>query len=331
MASNGGLVVGIDLGGTNMQIGVVDQRNRIIGREGKKTRAEEGSKRVIERIAKGVGEACTDAGVPLQRIKAVGIAAAGAIDIAHGIVLDAPNLKWRNLPLRNRLQELLDRPVVVDNDVNGAVWGEYRLGAGQGGGDVVGVWVGTGIGGGLVLNHRLYYGEYFTAGEIGHTVLDPGGKAGRRTLEDLCSRTGMARAIKAGLRRHPRSVIRSLTDGTGQIKGSKQLAAAYHQDDPLTVKVVNEAADHLGIALANLVTTLAVDMVIVGGGVTEALGPSYVRRIRRSFERDVFPARCRQCRIVPTRLADNAGLLGAALLAREHSSAGKAAQPLAIS
>src|SRR5688572_4116617 len=149
------LIVGIDLGGTNMQVGVVDERNRIRGRAGKKTKAREGADAVIDRIAAAIKEACNDAEVTLRDIDAVGIAAPGAIDMPRGVILEAPNLRWYDFPLRDILRRKIRRPVVVDNDVNGAVWGEFCLGAAKprakkGLGDVLGVWVGTGVGGGLV-------------------------------------------------------------------------------------------------------------------------------------------------------------------------------------
>lgn len=318
-SSSANLVVGIDLGGTNMQIGVVDARNRILGRKGRKTKPRQGAKRVIERIAEGVEQACEIAGVSLRQVAAVGIAAPGAIDIPKGIVLEAPNLKWNNVPLRDLLAKRLRRPVVVDNDVNGAIWGEHKLGAGRGRGDALGVWVGTGIGGGLVLNDRLYYGEFFTAGEVGQTVLLPGLRKGRRTVEDFCSRTGMARTIGQLLKDHPDSPLWEITDGTGRITGSKQFAQARRRGCDLTIQVIDEAADLLGIAIANWVTVLALDTVVVGGGVTEALGEPYLRRIRSSFRKHVFPKRAAKCELIMTQLLDTAGLLGAALLAREKS------------
>jgi glucokinase len=213
--------------------------------------------------------------------------------------------------------------VVVDNDVNGAVWGEFCLGAAKppkgatGGGDALGVWMGTGVGGGLVIHGRLFYGSFFTAGEVGWCSLFPDGKKGRRTVEDFCSRTGMARTISQRLKHHPKSKVYEFTDGTGEITGSKQLAKAYRAGDKLTREVVHEAADLLGIAIANYVTVLSVDTVVIGGGVTEALGEPYVRRIRKSFRKFVFPKRCADARLVITALKDNAGILGAALLARE--------------
>ena len=315
--STNALVIGIDLGGTNMQIGVVNARHRIIGRDHRKTKSADGLNAVIRRIVLGAHAACADAGIDFSQISALGIAAPGAIDIPHGVVLEAPNLKWRSVPLRQILQKALRCTVIVDNDVNGAVWGESQLGAGRGRGDVLGVWMGTGVGGGLVLNQKLYYGAFYTAGEVGQTVLFPEGRKGRRTVEDFCSRTGMSRTIQARIKHHPKSLLNELTEGTGRITGSKQLAKAYRKRDKLAVDVVHEAADLLGIAIANWITVLALDTVIIGGGVTEALGDPYLKRIASSFKKNVFPKRCQSCRLLMTKLKDDAGLLGAALLARQ--------------
>lgn len=321
------LVVGIDLGGTNMQLGVVDRRQRIIGRSRRKTKARRGAAAVVERIVGGVERACQDADVELADIGVVGIVAPGAIDIPRGVVLEAPNLKWVDFPLRATLEKALGRRVVLDNDVNGAVWGEFQLGAARpattrtanrGPDDVLGVWVGTGVGGGLVIGSRIFHGEFFTAGEIGQTVLFPAGVKGRRTLEDFGSRTGMARTIKIELRANPRrrSLLREILGPTLTVTGSEQLARAYRRRDALAVEVIHRAADLLGLAIANCVTVLAIDTVIVGGGVTEALGAPFLRRITASFRKHVFPARSRACRLVMTQLKDDAGLLGAALLAQ---------------
>ncbi|MCL4209757.1 MAG: ROK family protein [Phycisphaeraceae bacterium] len=311
-------VVGVDLGGTNMQLGVVDRHNHIHGRLKLKTKAAEGAKSVIERLARGVEESCEQAGIKVTDLKAVGVAAAGAIDIPKGVVLNAPNLGWIDLPFRDILRKRLGVPVVLENDVNGAVWGEYVLGKTAGQGDVLGIWVGTGVGGGLVLNGRIYHGAFFTAGEVGHTILDVREPWGQSKLEEICSRTGMSRMIVSRLHAYPKSVLHKLIDPATGVAGSKVLAQAYKRRDPLTVDVVNTAADLLGVAIASFVTLLALDTVIVGGGVTEALGEPYLKRIRASFDRHVFPDVCRGCRIIPTELVDNAGLLGAALLAREE-------------
>jgi glucokinase len=310
-------VVGIDLSATNLQFGVVDAGNAIAGRARGKTEAHRGLDAVVENVVRGVHEACAAAGARLADVGAVGVVAAGAIDIPRGVILNAPNLRWTGVPLRDLLREKLGRPVVLDNDVNGAVWGEYVLGAGRGRGDVLGIWIGTGIGGGLVLNGRLYYGRFFTAGEVGHTVADPAAAPGARALEEIASRTGMLREARERASRHPRSPLAALPEAEVTTRGTRVLADAWRGGDELARLVVERSADLVGIAIANLVTVLALGNVILGGGVSEALGQPYLDLVRRSFERDVFPNECRACGIVLTRLAGDAGLLGAALLARD--------------
>jgi glucokinase len=311
-------VVGVDLGGTNMQIGVVDAHGAIIASRRQKTRATEGRDAVIARMVKGITKACDEAKTTIEDIAAFGIAAPGAIDMPHGIVLEAPNLGWTDTPLRDILAEKLRRPVVVENDVNAAVWGEYVFGAGRGCTDLLGVWLGTGVGGGLILNGRVHHGPLFTAGEIGQNVALIDAPEFHRTVEDLCSRTGISRIIEARLSEHPDSILHEITGGTGRIAGSKKLARAIAADDPLAVAVVARAAVVLGTSIANWVTTLALDRVIIGGGLAEALGAPFIRDIRKRFEADVFPARNRVCELRLTELLDDSGLLGAALLAQDE-------------
>jgi len=319
------IVAGIDLGGTNIQAALVDGGATIIARRHDKTRPEEGCEAVLARMEAMVREVCREAKVEVDDLDAIGIAAPGAIDMPRGIVLEAPNLRWRNVELRDRFHAAIGRPVVIENDVNAAVWGEYRLGAGRGHDDLVGVWVGTGVGGGLVLGGRLHRGTFFTAGEIGQTVIMPDGESGRRTVEDLCSRSGMARIVAGELGRHPESMFHSRTEAGGLdipelgVELGAELTRAYEAGDELARRVIHRAAELLGIAVANWVTVLAPGRVVIGGGVTESLGQPFIDLIRTSFERDVFPARFRACELVMTELAGDAGLLGAALRAREES------------
>jgi glucokinase len=239
------------------------------------------------------------------------------MDLKAGIVLVSPNLNWTNVPLREALESELERPVVLENDVRGAAWGEHKLGAGRGREDMLAVWIGTGVGGGLILNGSIYHGEFGSAGEFGHMSVTPFGDDDMRTVEHRCSRTGMARIIRRRLDDHPESPVWAITDGTGQITGSKQFARALEAGCPLTRAVIDEAADILGVAIASAITLLAVDTVVLGGGVTEALGEPYLQRVRKSFERYVFPDRSRRCELLMTELKDDAGLLGAAMLARD--------------
>ena len=316
-------LVGIDLGGTNMQIGVVTPENRVIGRSKKKTRANEGLTGVLDRIVAGVREACDDAGIRPEDLQGLGIGAPGAIEPAGGTVLNAPNLGWKDVPLAALLRKRLGVPVILDNDVNAAVYGEWKLGAGKGATDLLGVWIGTGIGGGLVLNDRLYYGAMFTAGEIGHTTLFPHAPPGSRKVEENLSRTALVDRLLRLMKMGHKSIIPQLADHDLTDVRAKTIATAFTRGDRLTHSVIEDAAELLGIVIANAVTLLSLNRVVLGGGLTEAMGESLVKPVRDSTRRHVFPEVLRSVEVVATRLEADAGLLGAALLARERLQPGK--------
>jgi glucokinase len=311
-------VVGIDLGGTNIQVGVVNGGYKVVGRAKRKSKPDEGRDRVIDRIVDGVSEACTAAKISPGDLGAVGIGAPGAIDHSSGTVIEAVNLRWDNVPLADLLGKKLGKRVVVDNDVNVAVYGENRLGAGENARDLLGVWIGTGIGGGLILNGSLYQGNFMTAGEIGHTTLFPGNAPGLRSLEQNCSRTSIVERLTKLIRSNHKSVIPSLVDDDLSEIKSKVIAKAYEMGDELTVEVVDNAADLVGVSVAGVVTLLSLGRVVLGGGFTEALGEPFVDRVKKSVRAHVFPDKCRQVKVVGTKLCDDAGVLGAALLAFEH-------------
>ena len=313
-------VVGIDLGGTNMQIGVVTESNKIVGRVKKKTKADEGRDAVIDRLAKGIEEACEEAKIKPSELAAIGIGAPGAIDHKRGIVVEAPNLRWNDVKLADTLSaKLKGRPVIVDNDVNVAVYGENKLGAGNSADDLMGVWLGTGIGGGLILRGKLYHGAFGTAGEIGHTILFPGAAMGNSKLEENCSRKFLALRLARLIRANNPSILPQLAGGDDQLEsiGASTIAEAYQKGDELVRVVVDEAAYLVGIGVANMVTVLSLPLIILGGGLTEALGDPFVKKVQQSVRAAAFPERCKGVKVVATKLEDNAGLLGAALLARE--------------
>jgi len=310
-------VIGIDLGGTNMQIGVVSPTLKVVGRAKKKTRAAEGSQRVMDRLIDGVQEACADAKIPLTEIAAVGIGAPGAVDPKRGIVLEATNLRWNDFPLASVLGRRLGQHVVVDNDVNCAIYGEFRLGAAKGHDNVLGVWIGTGIGGGLILNGSMFYGATHTAGEIGHTTLFPAMPPGSRSLENNCSRTAIVDRMVRLIRANNPSAVSDLAEGDLSDIKARIVTQAYIKNDKVTRNVVDNAADMLGISVANAVTLLGLQRVVIGGGLTEAMGENLVGKIRESARRHAFPEICRNVEVVATKLEADAGLLGAAMFARD--------------
>ncbi len=311
-----GFVVGVDLGGTNITVGVVDRSHRVVAMAKRKTKASIGLEGVIERIVETIDRACESAGVTRLQLDGIGIGAPSAIDFDEGVVINAGNLGWKHVPLRTILQKRLELPIVVENDVNAAIWGEAKLGAAKSWNDVLAVWVGTGIGGGFVLGGEIYRGAFHTAGEIGQMILFPRCGVGRRTLEEHCSRLAMVRAMETIAGFYPQSKIRSALaarSDDGAI-GSSVIAECYEAGDELVVRVVDDSAELLGLALANAVTLLSVEAIVIGGGVTEALGKRYLSRVRESFEWHVFPSTLKKCHLVASELGDSAGVLGAALL-----------------
>ncbi|MGQ0628827.1 MAG: ROK family protein [Phycisphaerales bacterium] len=314
-------VIGIDLGGTNMQIGVVSADHKVIGRSKKKTRASEGAEKVMERMYEAINEACAEAKCSVKDCAGLGIGAPGAINPHKGMVVAAPNLRWYDYPLADVMKKKLGIPVVVDNDVNVAVYGEHKLGAGRGCSDFIGIWLGTGVGGGIVLNNQMYYGGRFSAGEIGHTILFPFAPPGSQKVEDNCSRTAIVDRLLRLIRNH-KSIIPQLADGDLSEVRAKTVAMAYEKKDKVTHSVIHNAAELIGIAAANAVTLLSLQKVVLGGGLSEAMGSALVKAVRDATRKYVFPQDLLgDVDVVLTELADNAGLLGAAIMAREKYDA----------
>ncbi len=321
MAASTKPFIGIDLGGTNMQIGLVSHDMKMLAGAKRKTKPEEGLDGVVERIVSGIQEACELGKVAPGDLAAVGIGAPGAIDPDKGVVVEAVNLRWDDVPIAAILGRKLRVKTFLDNDVNVAVLGENRIGAGKNAKDLLGVWVGTGIGGGLILNGQLYYGAHLSAGEIGHTILHPGRALGDRTLENACSRTAIVdRIIRLIRSNHKSKLSAEVGMDPSKIK-SRTLATYYHggeKPDRLVCQVVDHAAEELGIAIANVVTLLSLPRVVLGGGLTEALSKPFVQRVEQSAREHAFPGACRKVEVVESALADAAGIFGAAMIAQER-------------
>ena len=325
-ATKNDLYIGIDLGGTNMQVGVVRADAReigpteaILGTDRKKTKAVEGFDAVLDRLVDAVQSTCKQADVALSDIRGVGIGAPGAVDAREGIVIEAVNLRWNDIPLAKILSGRLDdTPVAVDNDVNVAIYGEFVLGAARNARDILGVWIGTGIGGGLILDGKLYYGHHHTAGEIGQMHLFPSNPPGLRTLEEICSRTNVVdRTVKLISSNH-KSMLTEISEGRYEKIRSTALAKAWGAGDALTREVVSDAACLLGQHIGSVVTLLSLEMAVIGGGLTEAIGEPFVDLVRQSARATVFPDVCQSVKIVSSELLDNAGLLGAAMIAADR-------------
>ena len=314
-------IIGIDLGGTHVQVGLVEPGGRVLARTTRETfpggDRGAGAQGVVDRIAATAGEVCGEAGVSVGDTACCGIGAPAPIEAATGTVIEAPNLRWRDVPLREMLAGALGVPVTVENDVNAAVWGEYLHGAGRGASDLLGAWVGTGIGGGLVLGGRLHRGHAGSGGEIGQMVIAPRNPPGLRRFEHLYSRTALCHRARRMIEANEPSVLRELANGDLSAINTALLAQAYGAGDALVVGLIDDAADGIGAALGGLATALGLEAIVLGGGLTEAIGGPFVERVTEAARAGVFPDRLGSIPVRVTELEHNAGLIGAAMLAGE--------------
>lgn len=310
-------LIGVDIGGTAIKTAVCDRRGRVLGRGKVKTAADEGTKEILKRIDRSITEACAQAGIELTQAACAGIAAPGAVDPRKGIVLEAVNLGWQDFHLQEVMEGRLQIPVAIENDVTAATYGENRFGAGEQARHLLGVWLGTGIGGGLILDGKIYHGHFSTAGEIGRGYVLPWAPPGSGSLDQVCSRTGVAETIRRLIKSGRVSRITELCGDPVKIS-SKDIARALELGDELVGEVVEHAAVVLGTALGGLVTFLSLGRIVIGGGFAEALGEPFLDAIRRAVRKTAFPDRCKEVRIIASRLGDDAGPIGAAIAANER-------------
>ena len=317
-----GYTVGIDLGGTKILAAVIDPAGTPLERIKRKTRPELGVEALLERVVRTAREAIEESGVNPRQITAVGIGVPGPINSQTGVIVEAPNIGFKSINIKKYLEERLGYPTSATNDVNAGTWGEFALGAGRGSASCLGVFVGTGIGGGIVIDRKLYEGAGMLAGEIGHIVVDPNGPlcgCGRHgCLEAFASRTAITRDLWALIAKGAKSVLTTMVDKkSGQIR-SGQLKRAYDERDKVVTKVLNRAAEVLGIGLASSASLLNPECIILGGGVVTALGAPYLDLVRASMAQHTFQAVMNSSRLELATLGDDAVLLGAALLARQR-------------
>ncbi|MYF97892.1 ROK family glucokinase [Candidatus Poribacteria bacterium] len=320
-------VVGVDMGGTKILSAVVDAEGNILSTAKVPTQAKDDTSIVIDRIAECIREAFQKSGVEANSIQAIGIGAPGPLDPQTGVVIFAPNLGWKDVPLKTELEARIDIPTFVDNDVNVGTLGEHTFGAGKGIQNLVGIFVGTGIGGGIILNGELFHGASKTAGEIGHIVVKADGpKCGcgtRGCLEALASRTAMTKAFqKAILKKGKKSILKNLTNGNLEQIRSGTLAKAVQSKDKLTLKVFKETTKYLGVGIGSIVNFLNPEMIVLGGGVVEALDDKFINDIRKAAKKYALPDTLKGVQIVRAQLGDDAGVLGAAALARQRLNTG---------
>jgi len=307
-------IVGVDVGGTNIVVGTVAQDgSELIGLVSEPTRSEEGPDAVVERIVTLVRASMAQA--PGKEIAGVGIGSPGPLDTKTGVVLLTPNLGWINMPLRDRVVAGLGLPATLDNDANCAIFGEWWRGAARGTEFVVGLTVGTGIGGGIVLHGDLYHGASDIAGEIGHMTID---STGRRCkcgnygcLEAYASGPAIAARAVEGIEAGVETALPDYVGGNLKLITAQVVYEAAHDGDEYALEVVRDTAKFLGAGVASIINIFNPQVVVICGGVTLA-GDKLFVPLRSEVNRRAFKPAVEVCRILPGELTGTAGVWGAA-------------------
>lgn len=313
-------IIGVDLGGTNVVVGAMsaDGKHHYAVRSiptGAESGAEAVSDRIVGTIEGVILDTIAQTNANRRDFIGVGIGAPGPLDREKGIVIVAPNLGWRNFPLRDRIGEKLNLPATLDNDANCATVGEWWQGAARGGINVIGMTIGTGIGGGLIIDGALFHGASDVAGEIGHTTIDLNGrhcKCGNYgCLEAYASGPAIAvRAREVLVREETASLLPSMVGGKLDAITAETVYRAAQQGDAVASEIVRDTARYLGVGIANLLNILNADVVVVAGGVTQA-GDALFVPLQAEVRRRAFRPAVEATRIVPGELPGTAGVVGA--------------------
>ncbi len=311
--------LGIDLGGTNIKSGVVDDSGRVLSSVSRPTDVDEGPEAGIDHLAEAGHNALKEAGLAWDAIAGVGLGSPGTMDLEAGLLLDPPNLRgWENLPIRDLLSRRLGKKVIFQNDGNAAAYGEYWIGAGQGVRSLVMFTLGTGIGGGVVIDGEILEGRHSHGAEYGHIIVEMDGgrvcSCGQKGhLEAYASATAMvkrAHEVLAG--DASASALRKVVPHD---LDSRLIAESAAAGDALAVHLMNETARYLAVGAVSMMHTIDPDLVLFGGGMTNA-GDPLLEEIRRNIRRMAFPIPAAKTRIEFARLGGEAGFVGAAGWAR---------------
>ncbi len=312
---------GIDIGGTKVYAVVIDEAGCVLGRAKTKIGQENAFEQVVQKIMHTYRGACRDAGIREEDIPAVGLAFPSPIDRVRRIIKHAPNLGWIDLKFSARLKEAFGKPFFVGNDVNMGTFAEYHLGAAKGHISVYGIFVGTGVGGGYILEGKIVRGLAYTAGEIGHTIIKMNGprcNCGQRgCLEAIAAKSGMIKYIKKQVEKRGKStLLEKIAPNWRKSLGSSALRKAFQRHDKLVSQALKRSAEAIGVAVGNIISTVGVDAIVLGGGVIEELNAFFLPAIEKSMRKHSFAGAASDVALLEPRLGDDAVALGSAWFVR---------------
>jgi glucokinase len=315
-------VLSIDIGGTKIAMALVNGRGDIIARKTRPTLASRGPEAVIENLSSGIEDFLSESEIRPEGLNAISMAVAGVIDMKRGLITVSPNLPgWNNIPLRKIIYDKFKITTFLLNDADAAALGEYFYGAGQGLNTIIVLTLGTGIGGGIIINGKLYFGHSVSAAEIGHMVIDTNGPkcacGNRGCLEALASGTAVAREAISRIRRGGQSSLVEIAGGKPENITAEMVHRAAKEGDSLACEVIDRAAYYLGIGVVNLLNIFNPEMVIFGGSMAQ-MGDLLLQPVRQIISEKAYPHMVKSTSIVQARLGNDAGILGAAVYAMEQ-------------
>ena len=316
-------LVGVDLGGTKILAGVFTNSLKFIGRSKMSTKTERGAAAVVERVAHCVQDAVDECDLDIKQVRGVGIGAPGSVDPENGKVMFAGNLGWKDVSLKKELEKQLELPVFLQNDCNICTLGVHEVELEGKPRNMIGIFLGTGIGGGLIIEGKLYSGYTRTAGEVGHMVLEVNGPkctcGNRGCWEALASRSALFRQVQEAVKDGQKTVLTEMLGSDLKDLRSGDLRKAIKQGDKFVEHIVEEAAKYTGIAVANLINVLNPEVVVLGGGLMDALEDEMMPVVVESAREHAFPGSDKGIKILPSKLGDDAGITGGAVLARRET------------
>jgi len=312
--------IGIDIGGTKIAAGLVNQSGQVIRHKKVKTDARNGYPSVRDQIHRLVRDLFSEAGIKADSIERIGIACAGQIDQRTETILFSPNLNWSNVPLKHDIEGATGIETFIENDVNAGTYGEWKFGFHGESSNVVGIFIGTGIGGGLILNRRLFRGSHGVGGELGHITLNPHGypcKCGNRgCFEAYCGGSYIANRAREQLAQGYRGKLWDVIEGRVDELHAGHVEQAYLSGDDLCTEIWQEVIEYLGVALQSIANLLNPELIIFGGGVVAGT-KRLIDEARPVMERRAMQASVAGLKIERARLGNDAALLGAAFMMDE--------------
>ncbi len=309
--------LGIDLGGTNIVAGVVNENYEIVCKDSVKTGLPRTDRAVADDIIVVAKRVVNDAGLTLEQMEWVGVGCPGSVDLDSGVITYSNNLDWYNTPLKQWLSNGLHRPIFLDNDANAAAYGEYMAGAAKEARISVMITLGTGVGGGVVINDKIYRGFNYAGAEIGHMVIEVGGRpctcSRNGCFEAYASATGLINMTKEAMADHPESLMHEIAAQSGKVNGRTSFDA-MRKGDPAGIVVVDKYLHYLAEGITNIINIFQPDILCIGGGLSNER-ETLLKPVRTLVMRDVFTRNSdRNTEIKIAALGSDAGLIGAALL-----------------